>query len=133
MPTNALNPIALAVLCMASLLAFSGSADASGKTYRWKDAKGRYHYSDVAAPNAQEMRVSTATGSAAKPKEVDAAAAESKAKTCQNKREQLATYISASKVTETDALGNAKTYTDAEKEKLVQRTQMQVREACGEG
>jgi hypothetical protein len=131
--TDAFNPIALAGVCLATLLALSGSANASGKTYRWKDANGRYHYSDVAAPNSQEMRVSTATGSAAKPKAADANATEAKAKNCQSKREQLATYISASKVTETDSLGNAKTYTDAEKEKLVQRTQMQVREACGEG
>jgi len=107
-------------------------ASYAGKTYRWRDANGRAHYSDVPAPKSEELQITTAAGTQAEKAKEDAASLENQQELCQRKREQLATYISASKVTETDSLGNTKTYSEAEKDSLVKRTQAQVREACGQ-
>lgn len=114
-------------------LALPLAAVATGKTYRWKDDNGRMHYSDVPTAKSQRIEVRTASGTQpAKPAE-PAEPKQSKEEACQSKREQLATYISAAKVTETDTLGNTRTYSATEKEKLVLRTQAQVREVCGNG
>lgn len=127
--TQIVRMAVLLALALPLAVAFAGS----GKTYRWKDDKGRMHYSDVPAPKSEQVEVRTASGTqVAKPKE-SADAKPSNAAECQAKRDQLATYVSASKVTETDTLGNTRTYSDAEKQKLVERTQNLVKEACGNG
>lgn len=130
MPTQSFAKPLMALLLAAAL---PMAAMAAGKTYRWRDANGRVHYSDVPAPKSEEIQITTASGTQAAKAKEDLEVKESKEQGCQRKREQLATYISASKVSETDSLGNTKTYSEAEKEKLVQRTQAQVREACGQG
>lgn len=98
------------------------------KTYRWIDEKGRVHYSDVAAPKSEQVLVKPGSGvtGVAKPD----ADADAKAAECTRLRERLTTYESASTITETDALGKQRTYTDTERQKLLTLTREQVQAAC---
>lgn len=97
------------------------------KTYRWVDEKGRVHYSDVAAPKAEQVLVKPGSGVTGVAKSEEAAG---RAEECQLLRERLSTYETASTITETDALGNQRAYTDAERQKLLTLTREQVQAAC---
>lgn len=98
------------------------------KTYRWVDDKGRVHYSDVAAPQAEQVLVKPGSGvqGVAKPDPN----AEAKAAECTRLRERLNTYEAASTITETDALGKQRTYNDAERQQLLDQTREQAQAAC---
>lgn len=108
-------------------------AHAAGKTYRWVDTNGRPHFSDVPAPKSERIEVKPGSGLLGDKEKSAVSNRTVRASECQRKREQLITYTSAAQVSETDAIGNVHTYTDAEKDKLVARTQLQVRDACGQG
>lgn len=116
----------LSLLLASSLL--SGLQASEAKTYRWVDDKGRVHYSDVAAPKSEQVLVKPGSGvqGVARPD----LNAEEKAAECTRLRERLTTYESASTITETDALGKQRTYTDAERQKLLNLTREQVQGAC---
>lgn len=98
------------------------------KTYRWVDEKGRVHYSDVAAPKAEQVLVKPGSGVTGVAKSEDAAGG--RAEECKLLRERLTTYETASTITETDALGKQRTYTDAERQKLLTLTREQAQAAC---
>lgn len=100
------------------------------KTYRWVDEKGRVHYSDVAAPKAEQVLVKPGSGVTGVAKPDGGADAVAKAAECTRLRERLTTYESASTITETDALGKQRTYTDTERQKLLALTREQMQAAC---
>jgi hypothetical protein len=116
------------VLLMALLPAAAWAAESGKTTYRWTDDKGRTHYSDVQAPKSEVVDVKPGSGVVKAVANTGDTAA--KLQDCQRRKDQLATYNSADKVSETDALGNTRTYTAEEKIKLVARTQLQMEQAC---
>lgn len=122
---------------------------ASAQVYRWKDASGRVHYSQVpppgadarqlappppvsAAPNQDALNKSLQDAAKAEPKAREAAAkaAEEQAsrqRECQSLREQIAfmDQSTARRMTTTDAQGNVSRVTteqfDARRDELVGR------------
>jgi hypothetical protein len=120
-----------ALHCVVILALAAGAATAQEKnTYRWKDEKGRTHYSDVAAPRSEKLDIKpNGKVNALTPAQ---RAAENMGRECQRRRDQLASYLQAGDITETDALGNSRSYTEQEKQQLIERVKEQVKEYCGE-
>jgi hypothetical protein len=113
-------------------------ADASraASVYRWVDKQGNTHYTDHLPPDTSGAPVhvdpvpassDAAAAAAAKP-----AAATDNSDECQKTKDKLTTYKAASKVTETDALGNTREYSEEERQKLIDLTAQKVKAACGE-
>ena len=122
-------------LCVLSMLAAmvvaNVSAAGDAKTYRWVDAKGRVHYSDVPAPDAERVQIRPGNGVVGVPKEEASTASRAQSQqNCDRQKEQLATYQAATTITETDGLGNQKTYSAAEREQLLARLRDQTALAC---
>lgn len=115
------------LLALCALTPFAASAD--GRIYQWLDANGIEHFGDTPPANARSIKVkqtSSGINAGAELPVVDAAA-------CSAKREQLKSYQLAGRVTETNALGESREYSEDEKQKLIVNTEAQVRAACGEG
>ena len=95
-----------------------------------RDAKGVTHFGDTPPASARGIRVRQAGAgnvvcrSESEPA-IDVAA-------CERKRAQLKGYQQADQVTETNALGDVREYSDAERQVLIAGTEAQVRVACGE-
>jgi len=115
------------VLCVGGLL--FQLAHGGERTYRWTDEKGRVHYSDMKSEKSEQVEVKPGSGVYSAPKDSPAAIA-ARQLDCQRKRDQLTVYGSSSEITETDSLGNTRTYSAAERQKLLERTQQQVDAAC---
>jgi predicted transcriptional regulator len=103
---------------------------AAAPIYQWRDAKGVTHFGDTPPASARGIRVRQASAGnvvAASESEpaIDVAA-------CERKRAQLKGYRQADQVTETNALGDVREYSDAERQVLIAGTEAQVRAACGE-
>ena len=115
-------------LGVVTLVAALNADAAGGKLYRWVDKDGHVHFSDQPAPAAQEVKAKL-------PNSADAATAvdaDKQAADCQRKKDQLAAYRSAIKVSETNSIGQTREYSEDEKAKLIELTEKSVREACGE-
>lgn len=103
-------------------------AKAQSRVYQWTDGNGEVHYSDSARGPAKSILI--------KPTNhgldggVSTAAIDDGA--CKARRDQLQRYSGASRVTETNALGETRDYGDAEIRKLIDTTEAAVRTACGE-
>ena len=110
-------------------------ADAAG-VYKWKDADGRVHYGDQPKDGAERIKTGPGNGEAAPPEDdSNSDAGKQKAKhleDCGRKRDQLVTYQKASRIVETDSLGNQKEFSDDERQKLVAKTQQQITEGCAD-
>ncbi|MES2488845.1 MAG: DUF4124 domain-containing protein [Pseudomonadota bacterium] len=119
-------------LCMASLASVSM---AQAGVYKWKDANGRVHYGDQAPSGAEKVKTGPDNSEAA-PVEGNGSDAEKqqqkKIEECSRKRDQLTTYKKASRIVETDSLGNKKEFNDEERQKLIDRTQKDIADGCGE-
>lgn len=103
-------------------------ADAQSRVYQWKDANGVVHYGDSAPGPAKSILIkptSRGLDAGARVAAVDEA-------DCARKRDQLQRYSGASRVTETNALGESRDYDEAEIKKLVETAGAAVRTACGE-
>jgi hypothetical protein len=127
--------MALVGLAVASLFFCAvASADTSTKLYRWVDKDGHVHYGDQpAAPNAKPVNPKV-PGSEDAQDAADAAAkaaADKQAAECKSKNDQLGRYKGATTVSETDALGNTREYTDEQRDQLVTKTQKYVDDHCG--
>lgn len=120
-------------LLIALIAAAAIPVHAAGKTYRWVDANGRAYYSDVPTPKAEQIEVKPGSGLLGNKEKAAVSSRSARAAECQRKREQLVNYTSATEVSETDGMGNVRTYNNAEKDKLVARTQAQVQDLCGAG
>ncbi len=122
----------LSVMAMGMCMSMS-VLTAQAAVYKWKDADGRVHYGDQATAGAQKVDGAVVNGAAAD--EADNAADQSKqkhAEECGRKRDQLANYKKASKIIETDSLGNQKEFNDDERQKLIEKTQKQVTDGCAD-
>lgn len=111
------------ILGLASLLLCGAAlAQQSQTLYRWVDKDGHVHYGDNAAlaPNAKPVNPNMLNGGEDNSSVNDAAAAGKQAN-CKAKTDDYNRYKSASSITETDALGNSRTYTPEEKDKLLER------------
>ena len=110
-----------------------GVAGAEGRsTYRWVDDKGRVHYSDLPASqgrSVEELQVKPGSGPAKVPDQ-SRAAVEKRARECEQRTGQLAAYEASSGISETDGLGNTRTYSADERARLLERTRAKVAEVC---
>ncbi len=102
---------------------------AGDRTYRWTDEKGRVHYSDVKNDKGEQVTVKPGSGAAGTPKTATGGTA-GRVLECQQKKDQLNVYNSSLQITETDSLGNSRTYTAAERQKLIDSTQQQMQTLC---
>jgi hypothetical protein len=121
-------------LLAALLLAASASAQQSPTLYRWVDKDGRVHYGDAPAADAKaravDPRVFSNGQDGGAPSDDDKAAAAKQAD-CKSRAEVYNRFKSASSFTETDALGNSRTYTPAEKDQLVEHKRQDLVSNCG--
>lgn len=123
----ALMRILLPLMCCVLI---SLSAQAETAVYRWVDANGRVHFGDPAsAPQgARALRAGPLTTSAAPPQpDADPAMA---VEACESARTQLNTYQSAERIIESDALGQQREFSGAEREQLIARAEMAAVTAC---
>lgn len=110
-------------LGLASLLLCGAALAQQSRTlYRWVDKDGHVHYGDNAAlaPNARPVNPNMLNGGEDNSSVNDAAAATRQAN-CKAKIDDFNRYKDAASITETDALGNSRTYTPEEKDKLLER------------
>ncbi len=108
------------------------AAHAGEKTYRWSDAQGRVHYSDVKSEQHGEQ-VQIKPGSSIQSTRKDSPATiAARQLECQRRKDQVAIYSSSAEITETDNLGNSHSYSAAERLQLLERTQNQMQEACAQ-
>ena len=117
-------------LCMA-ISVLPAHAD----VYKWKDADGRVHYGDQPASGAERVNAG-AINSVTPDDTAKAAATEDQAKKhteeCGRKRDQLVNYKKATRIVETDSLGNQKEFSEDERQKLIERTQKQITDGCAD-
>lgn len=116
---------------LASLVALTSpfAALAEGRIYQWLDANGVEHFGDTPPASGRSIKVkqtSSGINAGAQLPSIDEAA-------CAAKREQLKTYQLAARLTETNALGESREYTEAERLQLIAGTEAQTRAVCGEG
>lgn len=112
------------------LLMTQGAA-AGERTYRWVDEKGRVHYSDVKNEKSRQIDVKPGSGISDTPKE-SAATVAARQLDCQRKRDQVSIYNSSAQISETDSLGNTRTYSAEERQLLIDRAQQAAQVACGQ-
>jgi len=114
-------------LLPALLLAVAVPGLANSRVFQWTDANGVIHYGDAPRGAAKPLAVKPIS------RGVDAGAATAPAdsEACSRKREQLQRYSGASKVTETNALGETREYDEAQVKALIESSEAAVREACG--
>lgn len=117
-------------LPLLALLLATTSQAGTAKTYRWVDDKGRVHYSDVPVPSAEQVDVKPGSGVVGIPKPPGEGSPDQQDQNCGRLKEQLATYESATSITETDNLGRQKTYSAGEREQLLSRLRGQVAATC---
>lgn len=101
-------------------------ASAESRVYRWKDAVGNAHFGDAPPTHAHAVKLPAARPApVASAPAVDAAA-------CAERREQLGRFRQADRITETNALGETRSYSDDERRRLIATTEADVRAICGE-
>jgi len=120
-----------AVLAATLGLLTTQAAMAGERTYRWTDDKGRVHYSDVRNEKSKQVEVKPGSGVSDTPKE-SAATIASRQLDCQRKRDQVSIYNSSAQISETDNLGNSRTYSAEERQLLIDRAQQAAQAACSQ-
>ncbi|WP_439639581.1 DUF4124 domain-containing protein [Nevskia sp.] len=123
---SASPPCRWPIAALLAALLLMPPASAESRIYRWTDAAGNEHFSDAPPTHARAVKLPAArpAPTAAAPA-VDAAA-------CTGKREQLARFRQADRITETNALGETRSYSDDERRRLIATTEADVRAICGE-
>ncbi len=117
-------PLAVLLLNLSAAM----PATAQSRVYKWTDGNGVVHYGDSSRGPAKSILIkptSSGLDGGANVPAIDEAA-------CAAKREQLKRYSSASRVTETNALGETRDYDDAQIKILIDATAAAVRATCGE-
>ena len=107
------------------------AAVAGDRTYRWTDAQGRVHYSDVKNDKSVPVQIKPSGGVAATPKD-SAATLAARQLECQRRKDQLTLYNNSADISETDNLGNTRSYTAEERNKLIERAREQAKTACSQ-
>lgn len=123
-----MRPFVVSMMLMLGISGWSVNASAA-KFYRWVDAQGQVHFSDLPHARAKTLHLHLSKPTASQADQTpaldnhDAAA-------CKQATQQLARYRHASTITETDALGRSHVLSKAQRKKLVDRTQAKVKKAC---
>lgn len=125
------SAIRSAVLAASLGVLLQPAASAGERTYRWTDEKGRVHYSDVKNEKGKLVEVKPGSGVSDTPKD-SAATIATRQLECQRKRDQVSIYNSSAQISETDSLGNIRTYTAEERQQLIDRAQQAVQAACSQ-
>jgi hypothetical protein len=120
-------------LAGASLLLFCAVAAAQAPTlYKWVDKDGHVHYGDSPGdPRAKPINPTVLNNGEDATTTTDPAAVEKKQQECKHKAEEYNRFKAAGGISETDALGNSRTYTAEEKDKLVERKRQDLVQQCG--
>lgn len=122
----------LSVMALGMCMAMS-TLTAHADVYKWKDANGRVHYGDQPASGAEKVNAGSVNAAPADASDnATDQSAQKRVEECSRMREQLANYKTASKIVETDSLGNQKEFSDDERKKLLDRTQKQIAASCGD-
>ena len=123
----------LLLAAAALLFSVAASAQQSPTLYRWVDKDGHVHYGDSGqAPNARPINPKLLnSGEDNTVGADDEKAAAARQAECKGKTDEYNRYKSAASFTETDALGNSRTYTPEEKDKLVERKKQELVSKCG--
>ena len=121
------------LLAVAALLFCAAASAQSPTLYRWVDKDGHVHYGDSGqAPNARPVNPKLLnSGEDASASADDDKAAAAKQAECKGKADEYNRFKNAASFTETDALGNSRTYTPAEKDQLVERKRQDLVGKCG--
>lgn len=125
---SVLRPITLLLTSSVLLLQ---AAQAGDRTYRWTDEKGRVHYSDVKNDKGERVEVKPGSGVSVTSKDSPATIA-TRQLDCQRKTDKVTIYNNSSQINETDGLGNTKTYSDEERQQLINRAQELAQTACSQ-
>ena len=121
---HAIVAAAFGLLCL-------GAAQAGEKTYRWVDERGRVHYSDVQSEKGEQVQVKPGGTITATTKDTAETVA-ARQRDCQRRRDQVALYKSSADINETDSLGRSRTYTAAERQQLIDRSEQAAQTACSQ-
>lgn len=118
-----------AVVAGGLLLGSIAQAAEGARVYRWVDRQGHVHYGDVPSQNSVELnpRAPVPNDGA-----VAGGAKQVNAEDCERRRKEVESYRVASKVTETNSLGESRELSDAERAKLIERADNLARTACGD-
>ncbi len=120
-------------------LIFASNSSLADQIYRWADSNGKTYYGDLPPQNATAVeKIDRRHGasldaekSKAKPDAGAGDAEEARAAKCEKTRAQLATYRNASRLVQTDNLGNEREYSEEEKALLIGRTEVEIEVLCG--
>lgn len=118
------------VLAAALCLGVVAPLAAGAPIYQWRDTQGGTHFGDTPPPSARQVRLRQSGAAFSSTQAEEGPAIDQAA--CERKRAQLKGYQQADAVTETNALGEVREYTPAERQTLIATTEAQVRDACGE-
>ncbi|HKY91097.1 MAG TPA: DUF4124 domain-containing protein [Nevskiaceae bacterium] len=128
--------MATRVLTLVVLAALACPALAADTVYRWKDANGRLHYGDLPAADAEAVeRVDVRTGTKVEPEQPpvdEAAAIARRVEKCAQARSRFASYSSAVRLVEKDALGREHVYTAEERDALIAKQQGEIEQFCAD-
>ena len=110
-------------------LMLAANAQAGDRTYRWTDAQGRVHYSDVKNENGEQVQIKLGSKVTETPKE-DQVTVAARQLDCQRKKDQFTVYNSSAEITETDSLGRTRNYSPEERQQLIDAARQQMLSAC---
>lgn len=142
-----LSTLRRTLLLTVSLALFAMPLAGDAGIYRWTDAQGVMHFGDQPPPGVQAERIQPGSRlgetPAAKPDRDEKQAAQAKAEAspplrdtdippCAEARETLTSYTSASRIIETDLLGEERELSDEQRARLIARQERIVERACGE-
>jgi hypothetical protein len=119
-------------LAGASLLLFCAAAAAQSPTlYKWVDKDGHVHYGDSPGDAKAKPINPNVLSNGEDASTVDPAVAEKKQQECKRKADEYNRFKAAGGISETDALGNTRTYSAEDKEKLLERRRQDLVQQCG--
>jgi hypothetical protein len=124
----------IALTALLLMVALQGGA--AGKTYRWVDDQGKVHYGDQPPPNAAEITPGKPPAAKTESASVNADAPAQHVsgalgpEECQRRRDLLASYRNAAAITETDALGKRRDYSEDERRQRIATTEQGLRDGC---
>lgn len=120
-------------------LIFASSTSLADQIYRWAGSDGKTYYGDQPPLNATAVQKidrrhrsgAESEKSKTKPDVGSGDAEDARAAKCEKTRSQLATYRNASRLVQTDNLGNEREYSEEEKALLIGRTEVEIEVLCG--
>ena len=114
-----------------ALLLIAATPDVGAqKMYRWVDAQGNVHFGDRPPVGANEIQPKSNAGTKSDTKASTVVA--EKENECETLKQRLASYRSASELIQQMPDGTKRSFTEAERARVVQRTESAVAKACEE-